>query len=89
MAKHRAEEEAVRYELKLSKLRHAIKRERSMVKRWELEKDLEELEWDRFLQLKEQREEKAKQEAKERSQKEYSRTNLGVSDRSKREYREK
>ena len=66
MAKHRAEEEAVRYELKLSKLRHAIKRERSMVKRWELEKDLEELEWDRFLQLKEQREEKAKQEAKER-----------------------
>ena len=41
MAKHRAEEEAVRYELKLSKLRHAIKRERSMVKRWELEKDLE------------------------------------------------
>ena len=88
MARHREEEEEVEYQLKVSKLRHAIKRERSMVKRWELEKDLDELEWKRFLQLKKWREEEAKREAEERKQKEYSGFSYGLSERDEREYRE-
>ena len=87
MATYREEEEEVEYELKASKLRHAIKRERSLVRRWELEKDLEELEYDRFMQLKRQRDEKAKREAKEKEEKEYSR--YGLSRRDEREYRER
>lgn len=70
MATYREEEEEVEYGLKIAKLRHSIKRERSLVKRWALEKEVEELEYGRFMRLKRQREEKAKQEAKEKEEKE-------------------
>ena len=99
MAQHKEEEETVEYELKVAKLRHRIKRERSLVKRWELEKELDELEYDRFMQQKRRRDEKARQEAKEREEKEreakkkeekeYSSYRYSLSSRDKRAYREK